>query len=100
MIGINVPLRRARSSSSRPPHLGAARQAAVTGPVSLAAGRAALQRLHTEVDGDLPGGAFSYVTAHGCFIPPGYGLPRGPKGTWGWSITAYITRKSKLCVGT
>ena len=45
---------------------GAALEATVFRPVALAAGRAALQGLETQVHGELPGGAFLYVTAHPC----------------------------------
>jgi hypothetical protein len=45
--------------------LGAALEPTVLGPVAFAASGAALQGLQTQVDGELPGGAFLYVTTHG-----------------------------------
>jgi hypothetical protein len=41
---------------------GTALEPAVFGPVAFATGRTALEGLHTEIDGELPGGAFLYVT--------------------------------------
>jgi hypothetical protein len=44
--------------------LGAALETTFLHPVTFATGRAALQRLQTEVHGELPGGALLYVTPH------------------------------------
>jgi hypothetical protein len=68
---------------------GAAFKPTVLGPVAFATGGAALQRLQTEVDGELPGGSLLQVAAHNSPSP----FPRDRPVVH--VITAPKARKSK-----